>query len=555
MSSLSNRIIVKGEYTRAVNIKRDSHISEYILTDNAVSMLREIARNMTLKTAPCAWHLIGPYGAGKSAFALYLSALLGARDVAAGKKAIAICAARDKELAKQFQKLGKKKLCPVLVTGSHELLAPRLLDQLKVALKQYFPGKPPVGISDLYKRQPNLTSSTLINILRQANQVIIESGGAGIFIAIDEMGKFLEHDAINPESDNAYLLQELGELTLKRSTDKGRILLLGIMHHSADYYLRRQGKEAINEWRKVEGRFEQLAFIENSEHMLRLLSRMFECPLDSHERKKITATIDDSTKAFLEAGLFANQTFNQSVREFFVACYPLHPATAVLLATLSEKIGQNERTIFSYISSAQQHGFMDAAMQLKSVKDFIPPWSLYDYFLSGGLPMVTDFSLRRIWAEIETAMNRLGADAPVMEVQMLKTIALFNLAGIRGNFTASLKLLGTVFGNITATKRTLKSLTKKSLIVYRKFGDDYRIWQGSDFDLDPAIEKERQILGEICLPDTLNESQAMPPIIAHRHAIKTGNLRRLIPYFVDAQTWNMTPAESAAPRLIIFCQK
>ena len=35
--------------------------------------------------------------------------------------------------------------------------------------------------------------------------------------------------------------------------------------------------------------------------------------------------------------------------------------------------------------------------------------------------------------------------------------------------------------------KSIKQLTKKSLITYRKHSNEFKVWQGSDFDLEQAL--------------------------------------------------------------------
>ena len=72
------------------------------------------------------------------------------------------------------------------------------------------------------------------------------------------------------------------------------------------------------------------------------------------------------------------------------------------------------------------------------------PSGLYDYFLSDGLPGVTNSSVRKQWAEIEEAMARLG-NVPKIQSQILRTIALFNITGGKGKIVASKEILSCLF--------------------------------------------------------------------------------------------------------------
>ena len=52
-------------------------IDAYIPTGRALEVLHRVSRAMTSSDAGRAWSLTGPYGAGKSSFALFVHALLG----------------------------------------------------------------------------------------------------------------------------------------------------------------------------------------------------------------------------------------------------------------------------------------------------------------------------------------------------------------------------------------------------------------------------------------------------------------------------------------------
>ena len=51
----------------------------------------------------------------------------------------------------------------------------------------------------------------------------------------------------------------------------------------------------------------------------------------------------------------------------------------------------------------------------------------------------------------------------------------------------------------------LATLESKSLIIYRKFNNEYRIWQGSDFDFESSIRNELDQLHSFDLASDLNE--------------------------------------------------
>jgi polynucleotide 5'-kinase involved in rRNA processing len=76
---LSELITVAPRYTRAINLERDAAtpgaIDGYTVTITAREFLGRLAQSLTAPTGHRAWTLTGPYGSGKSAFALYLANL------------------------------------------------------------------------------------------------------------------------------------------------------------------------------------------------------------------------------------------------------------------------------------------------------------------------------------------------------------------------------------------------------------------------------------------------------------------------------------------------
>ena len=560
MTGIRAKIEVDAHYTRAVNVERDgaaAGVESYILTGNARRLLRRIADAAAKEKTTRAWTLVGPYGAGKSAFALFLSALLAGGDSKHGAAARELCKREDESLADMYAGLTKaqKGFCPVFVTGAREAMAPRLLARLTDSLNDYFDGKSPPMIAAVRKAaEKNTPVSEVVELFRRAGAAVMEHGGGGLLVVVDEMGKFLEYDAETPDSDNAYLLQALGETTLARGKKDAHIFLLGVLHHSFSFYTRGLGNDARAEWQKVEGRFSQLGFSETPEQMLHLMARAIRQQFTDADKKEISRALALPAKTLYESGLFEERAFADDVGSLFAPCYPLHPLTAALLALLSQKAGQNERTLLGYLSGEHPCGFASGVKSLQRAGDFIPPWDLFDYFADGGAFFAADPMLSRRHAEIEDAMHRLGDDAPSEQVQMFKTIALFNIVGARGKFAASDAFMTSLFGK--KTKPALAALQKRSIVAYRKYADEYRVWQGSDFDLEDALRRELDKAPSFRLANELNNAAVAPPLVAHRHAIKTGNIRRLPLLFVDAATMKENKvAQNAEPRLIVYLAK
>ena len=161
-----------------------------------------------------------------------------------------------------------------MVTGSREPMASKVMTQLAEAMSIFLGNKKNEIIKTIKSKQRNLAASNVVEVLRSANKIIVENGGSGILIGIDELGKFLEYDAKDARADNTFLLQALAELCRKRKKDDGNIMILGVSHRDLDDYGRKMGKDARAELSKVRGRFESLTFAESQEQMLRLIGKV-----------------------------------------------------------------------------------------------------------------------------------------------------------------------------------------------------------------------------------------------------------------------------------------
>jgi len=345
------------------------------------------------------------------------------------------------------------------------------------------------------------------------------------------------------------MLQALAEHACKGS--ECNLFLFVLLHQSFEQYAKGLGESLKNEWSKVQGRFEDIPFLESAEQVLRVVSAAFDYELTQQETRRIRSATKEVEEILRENEALPGVMNKTSAVDLLSNCYPLHPISAILLPALCQKVAQNERTLFSYLGSHEEFGLQDMLERMESVEDWIYPHHVYDYFITNQPAALGDYRTHRRWAEVVTAVERLG-DAPDDQLNLLKTIGLLNIIGIKGGFKASKALLETCGRNKSAISRSLKALSDKSIVTFRRFSGEYRVWQGSDFDLEEALEEELSNLGEFSLASELNGSDTVMPIVARRYTIKSGALRYFLPEFVDAQTYASSPAQINEPRIIFF---
>ena len=556
--SIASKINVSATYTRSVNLERDSQSESadlgYIPTSRALRTLGTIASRFQVKDLPRAWSLVGPYGSGKSSFALFLSHLLTAPNSKKAEAAREILKRSDTDLEKLFasETRGTDGYLEVLISGTPERLSLRFLRGLNDAMTAHWQGrkgkKPKVFLEiQRYTDIGEVSVSELIELTKSCQSALTKVGCPGMMIVFDEFGKFLEYESRFLGVNDVFLLQALAEHAHAGHSTK--IILLVLLHQSIEQYARGVGESLKNEWAKIQGRFEEVPFLESAEQTLRVVKAAIKHEsFDADSKKRISKDVSKAVDSLSEEGVLPASLKKKEAMDLFEGLYPLHPLSAMILPQLCQLISQNERTLFSYLGSREQNGFKDMLERCSELGDFITPDHIFDYFLTNQPAVNGDYLTQRRWAESVSVIDRIH-NATDNDMAVLKTVGLINLLGNRGSMRASEKTIGAGFGE--AGKKSLKSLTNLSAVVYRKFNNEYRVWQGSDFDLEAELQNQLNQQGPFSLAEKLTDNQSFPPLVARKYSIENGALRYFNLTFVDALSYAKVAAQKI-PQIFIF---
>lgn len=560
---LANHVKVNTHYTRSINLERDSEsnasICSYIPTHRAILTLNRIADTINTREVPRSWALVGPYGSGKSAFGLFLSQLLGNPRSATSQHATEVLKRTCANLAKNItEKLtGTEGYCCINLTGSPESLSKRLAKAMLTSAQVFFGGRRgpvPQIIKQLQvaSESESVTTSQITELIFELQKSVHRAQGAGVLIIIDELGKFLEFEAKHCDANDIFLLQTVAESAHKPNLVPLHFVVL--LHQAFEQYFKGLGEKLKNEWKKVQGRFESIPFLESTEQILKILSVSIISDYDKDVISRRSAQCEHIVRSLASVNALPSGMNVSTAHKLFESCYPLHPLTLLLLPTLCQKIAQNERTLFTYLGSQEPSGFLDTLNQLEITDDKLPwimPWEIYQYFILNQPGLTTDHTTHRRWAEVVMALERLG-NAPIQEIQLLKTIGLLNIIGAQGGLKASKEIIALCGdGNEDTINHALESLQEKSIITYRKYNAEYRVWQGSDFDLEASVQEQKAQMTSVHLAETLNEKKPLHPVVARRYGIEIGTLRYFRPVFIDR--FNTNQMVSADEPTLYLC--
>lgn len=264
---------------------------------------------------------------------------------------------------------------------------------------------------------------------------VAKESKTGIFLVIDELGKNLEYAAHAQGAEDLYLLQQLAELPKDSKTP---IYILGILHQAFAEYTQRLATFQKNEWAKIQGRFEDIAFTESSGQMMSLIGEA----IDSSAADNISCAIcsdSEEWSKYLEPIIVDEEITDQVIKKV----YPPHPLSALALPTLCHRYAQNDRSLFTFLTSGEPLSFRNFLEEATVKDNNLPSLKLdrvYDYFIeAAGMGLASRPNLQR-WVEIQDLINdakRLEEDS----LRVLKTIGILNLITVTGSMRATRNLV------------------------------------------------------------------------------------------------------------------
>ena len=531
MTRLIDHLTIEGRFARSTSIERDiDHVEPlegYLVTARALEVVDRIASVAVKGAAGDAWSIVGPYGSGKSSLAVLLDALCGP-DGQLRSRALELLSETSPQTAQKVQDAHKiygtesSGFVRALVTAEREPVSHTLLKALHNATLRHFgqmPDAKEFAATDTLHQALEATHSSDARRTGPSASDIVEIASAltehgPLLIVIDEFGKNLEAIGESAEAD-PYFLQQLAEAG--QGTGKP-IYLLTLQHLAFEEYAAASADEVQQkEWAKVQGRFEDIPYNDSPTQTRALISTVFSIDDPAFEERVKKWSIEQQPGA----ALLGTPDLDDPQR--IADCYPLHPLTAAVLPDLCREFGQNERTLFSFLSSPGQ----DAVPNFLEKEDTSSIQSVglgrvYNYFMTAGVLASSKDALGRRWNEITTRLND-SQGLTEQEMSLAKTIAVLNLAPSGGNIRASRQILELLFE--TETEQLLEELENRSLITFREFADEYRIWAGSDVNIESLVEIELQYREHLPPLDLLYDAHELNEVVAARHSAQLETLR------------------------------
>lgn len=553
MIKLSDNIQVLSNFQFSINIEYDllddTKIKNYIPTASAIDIIEDVMLSTSANSTDRARIFVGAYGKGKSHLALMLLALLCRKEKALYSDLLSMICETKPELCKYISDYqeSKQKMLPVVIQGSSIGIRQAFLLALRKALQNnkldeimpntYFAAainsinvwkseypetykkfKELINCSttefiselgqynnDYYEKfvkiYPQLTAGSefnpsngmnIVDLYNDVNDKIRKYGYTGIFVVFDEFSKFLSGNLSKTKADEIEQLQYFAA-NCNRSGEKQMHIML-ISHQSILNYVDKLSKVKVDAWKAVSGRFKSVELNTAPSQMYEITSRVikkddewFENYSSDQSRKLL---LEESYQKWRKKRAFSDLTDDELKRVVW-GCYPLHPVTTFLLPKISEKIAQNERTLFTFLSAGGQKHTLPEFLKTSSTEllPLMMPDTIFDYFEPLFKAEGYDKPTHKLWKTATIALSKLQK-SQTLEAKIVKTIALIYIFDRLDIIAPNVETIIAIFGN-DATK-ALTALTDGGIIRHLENKKYLRIAEHTDVDIDALVNDKIQ---------------------------------------------------------------
>ena len=497
--------------SRAINISLDiehpERLAGYVPTEKSVQLTNAIFDSLTGKNSNRAFSIAAPYGSGKSSIGLLwaVTAEHGTKKLNALRHILDALRKVDKDTTPfdLYSRRGSKSVVLVL-NGFHTGIIEDLLDALEKSLNR-------IECSSVYKKVKN-HPKTLDGLFKtfQLIEAELQSRRTSLLIVWDEFGKVLEHCAAVGDSRALLEIQSIAEFC-SRSEAGFPIVLSMLMHQSFSQYASHLPTYVRTEWAKIEGRFQQINYIEDSREIYQLIAqlvnRKFGKPIESRKVFK------DLARTCHEVNLFRD--FELSVLEdLLYTAAPLTPVSLYLLPRLSARVAQNERTLFTFLCGDEANSLVNIA------GTWADPSYLFDFF-SDLMQADSGFGgTHRNWVETQMALKKTNDH---ISEKVIKALASIKLCSSNGSIQGNLETVALAFGNYNKVaalniETCINELLASKAIFHKRITQEFSIWQGSDVDIRSAVtEAKVRIEPQLDLVEFLTQEYPASCRVPQRH--------------------------------------
>lgn len=349
----------------------------------------------------------------------------------------------------------------------------------------------------------------------------------GINIIFDEFSKFLESNLEKSQMYNLKIIQDIAEAAAR--SEKKQIHFTCITHKDILEY------STSDSFKTVEGRFSKIYFVTSSEQSYTLISNAI-IKKDAYDEfykeneKEFNSVIDIASKA----NVFRDLTDDDYRKKVVYGCFPLAPLTVYSLLKVSELVGQNERTLFTFLANNGAYTLGDFIDRNHNGVEFIAVETIYDYFEELFKKEVFNAKVHSYWAKADSAIKQIKDES---QIRIVKAVAIINMIKdgafrtVPAHIKAALLMPDEMFND------SIKELQRKHIMTERD-SSELVMLTANGVDVQKNIDNQIESKAiKISICDELNSRCDAGYIIPHEHNDKNCILRCFKKVFMTSTTF------------------
>lgn len=353
-------------------------------------------------------------------------------------------------------------------------------------------------------------------------KIVKETKYKGVIYIFDEFGRYLE---TNIEKVDVKEVQDMAEYCNGKNCSS----LLLITHKDIFQYTGKLGrKKDINEWEKVSGRFKKdhLSFEKNN--ILDLISNILK--KDDEKFKELKIAKAEEFNLYLD-NLKNTKYKTSDLNESFSKFYPLNYLTAYILPDLSQKLAQNERSLFAFLCGKENYSLINI---LDNTGNLIDLDSLYNYFEENFKYMPYEGNEYKIYLNSKNAISKLDEKENQIEIKFIKILALIYIYNKFSEIEPTKDILKLALNTKEKIDIIYKRLEDKNLVTYRRHYNHYKLVEEIDVNIDKEVKKYvEQKLSNFDIVETLNNHIPLYPYYPLKYNEENQIVRYFKKYYLD----------------------
>ena len=557
-------LILDNDIKSSINLNLDfkdrSKINSYIVTYKSIEIINEILKTFKDNSKNKAKLLTGPYGKGKSHLALYIADLLSKPDKK--PKDYKLLLNKSKELGEEIYGLTKgfiesgDKYLPVILNSTpyNKSFSDILVYSLKNALtnngiddlKLDFYFEKAVEKIDVWQEKYEITFNQFkeilgedvdefknklneydtnsyerfkeiymqitageefkpymdihpIKIYEKTCDQLKERGYKGTFILYDEFSKYMEYLVSENDVLDIKLLQDFAEFC-NRSKDDTKVVMMLISHKSIGQYTDKADKSNVDNWKGIEGRFDEISYNDFSNQQYEIISAAIkkdENKWDKYESENMNYFKDLIENSNLRR-LFTDLT-NEEYKEWIVnGAYPLHPIASYCLPRISERVAQNERTLFTFLCKNENNTLID---YVTTHNEEVKLDAIFDFFEESIENLGQGDEIYKILKRTNRVLPNIEDD---LEVKVIKSIAIIQMINNFSLLKPGVRAIKQLYGE--KGEEVLIKLIKENHLIHRKLSDIIDISSNNDVEVFNEIQNIKENNKRIDINKFLNDN-------------------------------------------------